>query len=248
MRRCLIQGLVVCTFLGCQSTARRADVQAASPDKAPAAAEPARPDDDKLLELAARRAQLERQLPLDQKKLARAELELSSLAAVSRVAAEKARAELEMATAALKLFDESEAPIKSARARLEVQQSEDNLADQREEMQQLEMMYKEDDLADKTKEIVLRRGQRRLERATQQLELQKAETDKLLNRDLAESRRKLQLAIAEKEAEVARQERAMQGEQMDKEMAVMSAQADLARDQEELARVSEKLASARPQP
>jgi hypothetical protein len=176
----------------------------------------------------------------------RARLEVEAARKSSAVALDKAKAELALAEEARKRFVEIEAPIKETRAQLELQDAQDSLADNREEMEQLEMMYKEDDLADKTKEIVLRRGKRRLERAEQRLKLQERERTSLTG-ELEQQRIKLDLAVTEKKAELERVQRSTESEALDKDTALLGAQAELARVEAELADLNAKTgASPRP--
>ena len=67
-----------------------------------------------------------------------------------------------------------------SRAELGFQFAQDGAKEAEQELQQLEMMYQEDEFADKTKEIVLERGRRRLERSKRSLAI---ETDAIANRD-----------------------------------------------------------------
>src|SRR5262249_44700663 len=161
-------------------------------------------------------------------KVARARMEVEAARTSSAAALAKAQAELALAEEARKRFVEIEAPLKEARSQLDLQEAQDSLADNREELDQLEMMYKEDDHADKTKEIVLRRGKRRLERAEQRFHLQERERDSLPG-ELAQSRTKLELAVTEKKVELERVQRAAESEALDKDTALLGAQAELAR-------------------
>jgi hypothetical protein len=195
---------------------------------------------------AQKKAQLELQVPIERNKVTRAKMDVEAAKRSSTAAIDKAKAELALAEEARKRFVEIEAPLKEAREQLDLQEAQDSLADNREELEQLEMMYKEDDLADKTKEIVLRRGKRRLERSEDRLKLQERERASLPG-ELEQSRIKLEQAVTDKKVELERAQRAADGEALEKETALLSAQAELARVEAELAELNNK-AGAQPHP
>ena len=106
--------------------------------------------------------------------------------------------ELELAQGELRQFDEIDSPDRLARERLSLTRSQDGLAEQEEELAQLEMTYAEVDLSDKTREIVLRRNHRRVERAKEELALAERALTKLEQHTLPRERAKLALEVDEK--------------------------------------------------
>jgi hypothetical protein len=219
---------------GCAS-APKDDQKAAPSDKSS--------DAEKSAQDSLKPAQLERQRAIERNKVARARMDVEANRRSDAAALEKAKAELAQAEQARKRFGEEEAPIKTERAQLDLQEAQDSLAENREELDQLEMMYKADDLADKTKEIVLNRGKRRLERAQQRLALQQREANSLQS-ELDQTRAKLELAVTEKKVELERMQRSVESDALEKDTAVLSAQAELARVEEELAQLSAKSGAA----
>ncbi len=143
----------------------------------------------------------------------------------SRMRKEK---ELELQKAELAQFDESDAPSRLAKANLDLARRRDALAEQQEELAQLEMMYEQQDLADKTREIVLQRGKRRVERAQEELAIVERDTKTLESRTLPRERGKLALEVEVKEREL--QESKGEGEAtlLEKRLAVRSAEDALA--------------------
>ena len=88
-----------------------------------------------------------------------------------------------------------DAPDRLARERLSLARAQDGMAEQEEELAQLESTYAEVDLADKTREIVLRRNHRRVERAKEELAIHERELAKLGDYDLPRERAKLALEV-----------------------------------------------------
>src|SRR6185503_2488134 len=140
----------------------------------------------------------QRELEIARSKLRVAELELALAQKTGdEEQAHKAK-ELELAQGELRQFDELDAPNRLARERLALTRDQDSLAEQEEELAQLEMTYAEVDLADKTREIVLGRNHRRIERAREELALAERELAKLEQHTLPRERAKLALEVVEK--------------------------------------------------
>jgi hypothetical protein len=184
---------------------------------------------------ALKRAALERELPIAREKLIKAQKDLSDQDLDAQGAAVKLQKDLGLAKIKLETFEKREMPAKIAKAQLDLQNSRDGLDNSQEELEQLEIMYKEQDLADKTREIVIRRAKRDLERARQRLGLQEAEATLLTERTLPQDREKLALDVEEKEREIARAERAAQKATLEKRIALMAAESDIKRIEAEMA-------------
>jgi len=171
----------------------------------------------------------ERELDLARRKLHAAELELEhAQKTTGEDQAEKA-GELELARAELRQFDEVDAPARLAQERLALTRSKDSLAEQEEELAQLEQTYAEVDLADKTREIVLQRNHRRVERAKAELALAERAFAALEQHTLPRERAKLALEVETKTNALASAGRGAALDVLEKEIALAEARAALAK-------------------
>ena len=197
---------------------------------------PAPPSEETTLKI----AELTGQVELAKRKLDRARMDVTQQGTDSSAAISKATVERDLAQKALTHFDQVEMPQRLARAELDLKDASDQQTEQQEEMQQLELMYAKDDLADKTKEIVLARGNRRLERSKQRLVLAQKDYDDLKASQLPEQRTKLAQTLKEKEQELQRAQFAAETGKMDKETGVIAAQHELDKLQRELDKTSKQ--------
>jgi hypothetical protein len=186
-------------------------------------------------EKALKRAALEREAPISREKIENARRELADQAADAQATAAKLQKELQLAKAKLETFEKREVPARTAKGQLDLQNARDNHENSKEELEQLEIMYKEADLADKTREIVIKRAKRDLERVQQRLAIQQEELGILLERTLPAEREKLTLDFEEKQREIARAERAAQKGVGDKKVVLMAAESDIKRIEAEMA-------------
>lgn len=171
----------------------------------------------------------EQELETARTKVHVAELELA-LAQKTREEEQAHKAkELEFAKGELTQFDEVDSPTRLAQERLSLTRSKDNLAEQEEELAQLEMTYAEVDLADKTREIVLRRNHRRVERAKETLALEERDLAKLEKHILPRERAKLALGVEEKAHALENAQRSAEIGLLGKNMALEEARAALAK-------------------
>ena len=170
--------------------------------------------------------ELKIQAMLAERRMQRAEMDCEQQKRDADAAMKKAGDEVQNARDALDHFQKVEKPARLAKAELDLKGAADGMAEQQEEMQQLELMYAKDDLGDKTKEIVLLRGKRRLQRAIDYHGLAKQDFADLQSFQLPQQERKLALAVddAQRAFESAR----FNGEvgRLDKETAAMSARHD----------------------
>jgi hypothetical protein len=162
------------------------------------------------------------QLEIATTKLERAKMDAEQGQIESALAVDKAKHELELAQKALDHYVNVEMPQKRARGELELTQMKDSLTEQEEELAQLELMYKGDDLGDKTKEIVIARTKRRLERVKASLALQTKDLDDLVNVQQPEQKAKLEVALKEKQSDLQRAESSAKSSAIDKQLAVKS--------------------------
>jgi len=184
------------------------------------------------------------QVEMAETRLKRAQMDCEQQKRDSDLAQAKAQNELQDAQKALDHFVNVEMPAKLARSQLDLQQATDSTTEQEEELQQLELMYKNDDLGDKTKEIVIARTKRRLERAHASLALQKQEVDDLMNVQLPDQRRKLELTLKDRQADLERAQFNARTGEIDKQMAVRSQQIEVEKQRRELEKLKKSAAPA----
>jgi hypothetical protein len=144
-------------------------------------------------------------------------------AATSRMRKEK---ELELARSELEQFEANDAPNRLAKAKLDLQRRRDALTEQKEELAQLEMMYEHEDLADKTREIVLQRGRRRVERAQDELAIEESESTALEAKTLPRERAKLVLEIEVKKQELDTTQSETEVTMLEKRLALRTAEGE----------------------
>ena len=259
MRRPLVPAVfLVCCAVGCDSmttkdpaTPAEAPATGAAPQagapgapspagaSAPAPAAQAAPSAEDLKQKAEDAAA---QLELARIKLDRANMDADQQRIDGAAAVQKAQFELSVANKARDHYVNVEMPQKSARAQLDLQQAKDSLTEQEEELQQLELMYSKDDLADKTKEIVLARSKRRLERLRQNLVLQQKDLNDLVNVQQPEALRKLEAAVTDKTGDLRRAEFGLRSGQIDKDLAVKTQQNEVNKLVREIDKTKQKTA------
>lgn len=184
------------------------------------------------------------QLEIATTKLERAKMDVEQQKVDSALALDKAKLELSLATKARDHYVSVEMPAKRARAELELTQMKDSLTEQEEELAQLELMYKNDELGDKTKEIVIARTRRRLERVKASVALQTKDLEDLVNVQQPEQKEKLENAVKDKEADVQRAEATAKSSAMDKQLAVKTQTAEVEKQKREY--VKAKKAAGQP--
>src|SRR5439155_9456262 len=152
---------------------------------------------------------------------------------------------LELARRKLQHFQEHTAPTRVAQTELGLRGSEDGFKEAQEELAQLEMMYKDEQFADKTKEIVLERGRRRLERSQKDLEIRRRELADLKEKQLPLEMEEQAQAVGEKERELERLRHEEQSTKLDKQIGIMSAEFEIARLQDEMTVLDKEIAAAK---
>lgn len=181
-----------------------------------------------------KRARLVRQMAIAAEKVKKARLAQAHQQAEDQDKIARKRTERELASTKLADFEEHNAPQRIEEARLALRRAEDRVKEAQEELAQLEMMYAEEDLADKTREIVLERGRRRLERARRELDLQRTALANLEGHDLPREAAELRAQATDKASELENLERAAETNLLDKRIAVMEAEAEVTRLREEM--------------
>jgi len=257
-RLCLTIGLtssllIVCGCAGVFETKRQQAPKArpsqhaelaapAETAKAESDQEPAEKKDDEDPKL--KRARLVRDLAIAKEKLAKAGLALTHQQADDQAELAQKAAEHKLAMTKLQDFEAHDAPQQLEEARLQLLRSEDWLKDAEEELAQLEMMYAEEDLADKTREIVLERGRRRLERARRDVALSHITLANLEEHSLPREAVDLRSQMTEKARLLENLQRAIEAHRLEKQIALMEAEAEVTRLEEEITKLDEKAKEA----
>jgi hypothetical protein len=179
-------------------------------------------------------AQAERGLSLARARLEKVRADAIVAEQSSKEGVMAAEADLTMAQRNLANFEEKTSKLRIEQARNNLTMAMDNYQENVEELQQLEMMYEKTDLADKTREIVIARTRRRLERAQRSLELQKKSLENLESVEIPMERAKLQMDLDSRTRALERARREMQSSLADKRLAIMAQEHDVARQEEEL--------------
>jgi HlyD family secretion protein len=186
-------------------------------------------------DVAKKRAALLRDAAVAKSKLGRADQDLADQEADNASALSKAATEVEFAKKKLATFDEREAPARVAKAKLDLKGVEDGVKDAEDELAQLEMMYKNSEIGDGTKEMVLQRARRALERAKARRDLGQNDLKTLEERTVPFERGRLALDVAERERDLERAKRAAEKTLFDKRLAKTLAENEAARLADELA-------------
>ena len=240
---------------GCVAVSRPAEPVVVTAE--PTAEKPAKPAEDaankaeKEAEEAAadarKHAKLQRDLAIAHEKLAKARMGQAHCDAQHAAALAKTERELALEQQRRHIFTERSVPNRIGRAKLELVRTEDRAKEADEELKQLEMLYAEEEFADQTKEIVLERGRRRLARSQRDLELRRDELAVLTEKTIP-------LEVAEHEAKVEDKARALdkagrdaEAARLGKHIAVMSAEAEIARLEAESKAIDEKIAKRQKQ-
>jgi hypothetical protein len=186
-------------------------------------------------DVAKRRASLTRESALAKARWERAKKDVTDQDADNAASLAKAEAEVAFAKQKMETFDQREAPTRTAKAKLDLQGAEDGAADAQDELTQLEMMYKNSEVGDGTKEMVLQRAKRGLERSKARLEIGRGELKTLIERTLPQERARLALDLAERERDLERAKRGAEKATFEKQLAVTAADGEVVRIGDELA-------------
>ncbi len=129
------------------------------------------------------------------------ELDIAAMDASDPINLEHARRAKKHAEEDLQRYREIEASLSEKSRGQQLKSIEDNVDDQKSELEQLEKMYKADELTEETEEIVLKRARSQYERAQFSLEMAKSQADRALKLDLP--RHRLSVEDTEKSATMA---------------------------------------------
>jgi hypothetical protein len=222
--------------LACQAT------KAAHADGGAAKAEKEGDDDEESPadKLAAQQAKLEEaKLEL---KIAKADVEASMREAADKVA--DAEFALKMATEARDHFTGVELPHEVAKEQLDLEQAAWGAEEDRQELEELKAMYQKDDVAKLTKELVLQRGQKRLEFSGRRLE--NAQKELAIKRDfeLARKQRELDHEVLKAENALREARAALAKAEDEKALKLRQSERGLADVEREIQKLSKKAAKA----
>lgn len=210
------------------------------------AAAPKEEEKDKKEESKARKKEeLKRKIEIARIKIEVSKVAVKSFEIETELEINKAKTEKDFAERELKQFSEVDMPRRLEESKLSVQESKDYVQDSKDELAQLEDMYKDGDLADKTREIVLQRGRRRVERANKRLALQEIEAQSLEKYKLPAEKEKLSLTLKEKVDALQKAERDSSKEKLEKKISTIEAEAELANLEMELADLEKEKAESK---
>ncbi|MCP4246725.1 MAG: hypothetical protein GY778_06720 [bacterium] len=187
-------------------------------------------------------AKLERDIDLARIKLHRAGMAGRQAATLNEVALAKAERELVLQQQRFATFHERSVPNRIAWAQLRLTRAEDGLKETHEELAQLEALYAAEEFADGTKEIVLDRGRRRLERAKRDLELRREDfailTEKTIPAETVDQELKLELKVQA----LAKARRDAEASELDNKIGLLGAENGVAKLEEDIEAHTEAMA------
>ncbi len=174
-------------------------------------------------------AKLDRDLDLARAKLHRAQMAQRQAATKHEVALAKTQRELELQQQRYATFGERAVPNRIAWAQLRLTRAQDSLKETREELAQLEALYAADEFADGTKEIVLDRGRRRLERSKRDFELRSEDFAILTEKTIPAETVDQELKLEQKVQALAKARREAEASELDKNIGLQGAENGIAK-------------------
>ncbi|HNQ22702.1 MAG TPA: hypothetical protein PKK06_06375 [Phycisphaerae bacterium] len=189
---------------------------------------------DKEEEFARKRERAVRELNISRQRLARTQLGRQHAAIQNDIALLEAQFDLAVAEQRLSIFLERNLPTRVDWAKLGLQRAEDGTKEAEEELHQLELMYAAEDFADQTKEIVLERGRRRLERARADLDLRHREFQTLIEKTIPLETREEQQRLEQAQRRLERVKRDAAASALDQDINIMTAEATIVQQEADL--------------
>jgi hypothetical protein len=171
----------------------------------------------------------QRDLQMADLKLAKAKVQIELTEKQNTQAVEKAKKDIEVAERKLKNFKEKSRPERIERAELGLAFGQDSVKEAEQELEQLEIMYKDDQFADKTKEIVLERGRRRLERTKKSLAIESGAIALLKNETLPLEELEQELALKDKREAFEKMQRDQELGMIDQRVGLIAAEGEVLR-------------------
>ncbi|MCH7814168.1 MAG: hypothetical protein IID40_09130 [Planctomycetes bacterium] len=187
-------------------------------------------------------AKLDRDIDLARAKLHRAQMASHQAATQHEVALAKAEREHALQQQRLATFRERSVPNRIAWAQLRLTRAEDSLKETREELAQLEALYAADEFADGTKEIVLDRGRRRLERSKRDFELRREDFAILTEKTIPAETIDQELKLEQKVQALAKARREAEASELDKKIGLHGAENGVAKLEEDIQAHTEAMA------
>jgi HlyD family secretion protein len=170
---------------------------------------------------------------------ARADRELGAKA--DALALAQAEHALKDAEADLKDFDEVEGQHLLLNAELNVKQTDDMIADQKEELDQLEKMYKSEELTNATAEIVVRRARRSLERSKTYARIARESYDSIVKVKHPQQRRRHADAVDNARSALAQLKAAQALSATQRDVELAKAEAAVRQQEEQLGKLKKDL-------
>lgn len=192
-----------------------------------------------------KRARLQRELKIAELKLAKAKIAVELGQLKQGDAQRLADEEFRLAKNRVAIFRDFTRPNRIARAEYDLQWAENNCWETCKELEQLEKMYAEEQFADATKEIVLERARRQLARAERDRELRQQEFKTLTEVTLPMEERELEHAAEQKKRATLQTQRDDEAGIIDRQIAVLQAEAEVERLENELGDLDEETARER---
>ena len=193
-----------------------------------------------------RLAQLQHRLEVAELNLAKARIAVEHGELYYRDTTTLAEIEFELAKKRQQIFVKMTVPDRIARAELSLQQAEDGVTEAEQDLYQLELKSGDEHLADQPQEAVVERTQRRLARAQRDLELRREEFRVLQEATLPLEQRELELASEEQKRALLQVQRDNEAGLIDRRIAVLIAEAELARLENERDDAATESAAAPP--
>lgn len=211
-------------------------------DKPADAKEEAEKAEKERRELTRKIARAKREIEAGKQRQAKTKLSAEYAAIDQKRAMEDAQHDLKLAERKHKLLMEKSIPERIARADLGFAGAQDGYKEADEEYKQLEMMYNEDQFADKTKEIVLDRGKRRLERSKRYLEIETDAIDVLKKETIPIEVVESEKGLADKRDAIEHLTRDHAIANLDTQMSLFSAETEMMRLADDLEDAERELA------
>jgi hypothetical protein len=193
-------------------------------------------------ELVRKQTRGQRELQMSEMKFAKAKTQMELAEKHHAQAVEKARKEIEVAERKLRTFKEKSRPERIERAELGFAYSQDSVKEAEQELEQLERMYKDDQFADQTKEIVLERGRRRLERSKKSLAIETGAIAVLKNETLPLEELEQELGLKDKREALEKMLRDHEMGMIDQRIGLIAAEGEVLRIKDDISDAERDLA------
>ncbi len=184
---------------------------------------------------------LERRIEKARIKLERVRRAQANAVIAEEQALDTARRNLELSEHRFKTFVDLEVPDRLERAALDVQRSEDGLLESEQELQQLEKMYAAEDFADDTKDIVIDRSRRRIERTRNDLELRRRSFAVLREKTIPHETIEKELALSGSRRAVETLELEAGLKDIDRRLELLDAEHEIVNLEEDIAELHRKM-------